>query len=202
MCVCVCVWCRLILTSGGASVFDHQCLLTSRQGSSPSPCHTHTFTLMTRSPQGMALKVREKVEVKWPLICPVNRTVRVCVSGTFLGTGQLKGAGAHICEHTHTHTRPLSCPVNTYTLLKVRVQGENVKWWSWEHQIFSCPSLLANGQTFTLSKSVCVCVCVKAWLMKLLKLGFIVHTHTHRERHRQRQRVRRTDLQTWRQTQR
>lgn len=40
--------------------------------------HTH-FCLADQLSQGMELEVREKVEVKWALIVPANRTVCVCV---------------------------------------------------------------------------------------------------------------------------
>lgn len=39
---------------GGGRVFDHQCLLSVRQPSSPPSCHTltHTFASLTHSPEG------------------------------------------------------------------------------------------------------------------------------------------------------
>lgn len=57
----------------------------------------------------------------------------------------------HTYAHTHTHERSM----HACTLFKVRAQGENVKWPSWGHQIFSYPSLSANHLPEILN---CVCV--------------------------------------------
>ena len=63
--------------------------------------------------------------------------------------------------HTHPHTQTHARRMHACALFKVRAQGENVKWPSWGHQIFSYPSLSANHLPWNLELCVHACVHVQ-----------------------------------------